>query len=170
MSAKASVESVKMRVVNAELFYIRRDVTNVVDWNYEVIATSAFLVEMPHSSIGGFFDNEWFNIELVWIDGKEAVRFTLKKGYAWDGCSVAPDIKGALEASVVHDAVYQFCELLAKQWGWEKKRVLSLGDTIFNLLMQYYGVNSVMRTIYYKAVCWVGYSFHSANTWLHKFL
>jgi len=32
---------------------------------------------------------------------------TIKPGYAWDGFSCSPDIRKALAASLVHDALYQ---------------------------------------------------------------
>lgn len=33
---------------------------------------------------------------------------TIKKGYAWNGCSYVPDFKSTYYASLIHDALYQY--------------------------------------------------------------
>ena len=50
--------------------------------------------------IGYFFNNEWISIVNGYI--------TIREGYSWNGCTFAPDFEATIDASCVHDAMYQF--------------------------------------------------------------
>ena len=59
-------------------------------------------------------DYNYYNIRLKGIYLASEYVFicdgyiTIKKGYAWNGCSYVPDFKGTYYASLVHDALYQY--------------------------------------------------------------
>ena len=59
-------------------------------------------------------DYNYYNIRLKGIYLTSEYVFisdgyiTIKKGYAWNGCSYVPDFKGTYYASLVHDALYQY--------------------------------------------------------------
>ena len=58
------------------------------------------------------FSNRWLTIE----PGADGTRIRVSAGYAWDGCTGAPDLPGTRQASCLHDAVYQFAEAISAAW------------------------------------------------------
>lgn len=75
-------------------------------------------------------------------------------GYAWDGCSFAPDLRCNLVAGVVHDALYQLIQtgLLDRKWKSES-------DWMLYHLMVAYGSPKALARIFYFAVDQFGYQF-----------
>ena len=71
---------------------------------------------------------------------------TIKKGYAWNGCSYVPDFKGTYYASLIHDALYQY------------KVDRKIADLVFYDLMK--RDNFKLKWIYYKGVYFFGKFFY----------
>lgn len=104
------------------------------------------------------FDNAWLRIRAATADSTISIR----AGYAWDGCTMAPDWRGTQAASCLHDAIYQFAEAIAAAWGWRLARVLRWGDDLFRARMRRDGAPPVVRWLYYWAVRLLGMTYHLA--------
>ncbi len=80
------------------------------------------------------------------------------KGYAWDGCSFAPDWRFNLVAGLVHDALYQLIQagLLDPQWKGD-------ADMMLCNLMLFYGSPKIVAQIFYSAVDKFGHRFIRAE-------
>lgn len=102
------------------------------------------------------FSNPWLVIER---DGA-GTRIRVRAGYAWDGCTCAPDLPGTRLASCLHDAVYQFSEAIAAASGWSLRAVLRWGDRIFRDRMQSDGAARPVVWLYFVAVRLFGHLFH----------
>ena len=87
---------------------------------------------------GYFFNNEWISIVNGYI--------TIREGYSWNGCTLAPDFETTLDASCVHDAMYQF----------ELDKELS-DKTFYDLLKQN---KFIFAKIYYISVRLFGWLFY----------
>lgn len=75
------------------------------------------------------------------------------KGYAWDGCTGVPSYDWNLEASLVHDVLYQVkkCpngEACKANW-WQV-------DRLFLSMMKNLGASWIQRNTYYMGVCVFG--------------
>lgn len=131
------------------------------DWNYLSLEPAVFVFELPHAAIPKGFVNAWLAIAPTYdAGGKETITCTVAPYYAWDGPSVVPDVAGTIEASLIHDALYQFAEEIAKAWGWSVKAVLALADNMFKWSMQFYKVPEVVWKTYYAGVAVFGWFFH----------
>jgi hypothetical protein len=74
----------------------------------------------------------------------------IKKGYAWDGCSGPTlDDKTNMEASLVHDALYQLMRLEIIP---HKYRLYA--DNLFRSLCKKHGMRKFRLWYYYKGVRW----------------
>lgn len=73
----------------------RMNVENV-DYKYQLKEDSVFKVPV-----------EGYNINEDYFSLNEFGTLTLKKGYAWNGATVAIDTKNFMDASAVHDSLYQ---------------------------------------------------------------
>ena len=104
------------------------------------------------------FSNPWLAIER---DGA-GTRIRVRAGYAWDGCTCAPDLPGTRLASCLHDAVYQFAEAIAAASGWSVRAVLRWGDRIFRDRMRADGAARPVVWLYFVAVRLFGHLFHLA--------
>ena len=104
------------------------------------------------------FSNPWLTIER---DG-DRTRIRVRAGYAWDGCTGAPDLAGTRQASCLHDAVYQFAEAIGAASGWSVRAVLRWGDQLFRERMQADGAARPVVWLYFLAVRLFGYAFHAA--------
>ena len=76
----------------------------------------------------------------------EGSKLTIKKGYAWDGCTHAVDASWNMRASLFHDALYQ-----AKKCGFKTASWLVI-DRLFREIMKQDGANLFERNLYYYAV------------------
>lgn len=71
-------------------------------WDY--VLTSDLPVITPWELGNHDFRDEFGN---VWLETRGKL-LVVKKGYAWDGASCAPDFKDVILASCVHDCLIQF--------------------------------------------------------------
>ncbi|MDD5705199.1 MAG: hypothetical protein PHR35_04695 [Kiritimatiellae bacterium] len=104
----------------------------------------------------GDYDNAWLQIRRR-PDGSST---TIAAHYAWDGCTLAPDLRGTCAASCLHDAVYQFAEDIAACWDWPLRRVLRWGDELFRSRMRRDGAPRLIIWLYYWAVRLLGAPYH----------
>lgn len=75
---------------------------------------------------------------------------TIKKGYAWDGCTLAPDSEKTRLASMVHDALYQY--------GKQLKLKRKVADLWFQYLLNRESFR--WANFYYKGVRFFGWIFY----------
>lgn len=73
-------------------------------------------------------------------------KLTIKRGYAWDGCTHALDAKWNIRASLYHDALYQ-----AKKCGFKTADWWVI-DELFRQIMKQDGATLMQRNTYYYAV------------------
>ena len=130
-----------------------------IDWNYTLTAPAVFVFDVAHAGLVPFH-NDWIAIALTWDGTRETVTVTLAVNYAWDGCSVVPDYPGTLEASAVHDALYQFSEAIAAAWGRWAPAVLMWADNRFYDAMAWYRVPWYIRWTYRAGVGCFGLIYH----------
>lgn len=77
-------------------------------------------------------------------------HITIKVGYAWNGCTMAPDFKATYTASMVHDALYQY----GKRLGL--KRRVADRKFYFMLIHNFFSCSE----LYYLAVRLFGWLFY----------
>lgn len=107
---------------------------------------------------------DWVRVE--WTCRRVTIR--VRAGYAWDGCTFAPDLCGTRWASCLHDAIYQFAEEISAVTGWSVRRILRWADGIFRERMRMDGASLAVRLVYGCMVALVGYPFHMAARWLRN--
>lgn len=78
---------------------------------------------------------------------------TILKGYAWNGCTGAPDFQGTLLGSLYHDLMYQFGSL--NLWTFDE------ANEIFYIQMKQESFK--LAWVYYKAVCSFGRLFYGKD-------
>ncbi len=133
-------------------------------WKYKLEQELAHeTVAEPVAKPAPAFDNAWLSIEPA---GGGAVRLRVRAGYAWDGCTWAPDLSGTRLASCLHDAVSQCAEPIAAASGWSVRDVLRWGDRIFMERMRADGAARWVVWLYTLAVRLLGYAYHQAARWL----
>jgi len=71
------------------------------EWKYQL--TQDYRCATPIT--GNVVDQEYYSLDL---DG----TLTIRRGYAWDGATWAPDFKPAMRPSLGHDA---FCQMLNRR-------------------------------------------------------
>lgn len=100
-------------------------------------------------------------------DEGDTVRITIKPYSAssgvCDGCSLAPDLRGCIEAALFHDPWYAEMDLMAQASGIPQADLRRLGDAIFGALCRAYGAPGPVARVYYGAVRWFGQLFHRAR-------
>lgn len=126
-----------------------------IDWNYVLTKDITFDFGTGYA-IPKEYKNQWFWIRM---EG-ESLFLTVYKNYAWDGCSLVPDFKGTIIASLPHDVIYQFSEKLSKVWGWKLSKTLKMADKLFYTAMKQNETNAIVSNIYYAGVRTFGYAFH----------
>lgn len=163
------------------------------EWKY--ILTADVLIPIPaelrpvRSAYG-----RWWVLEQD-ADGEWCLR--VRKGYAWDGASYAPDFSrgvegwatvlavadisgpqaalalcGPLMGSIPHDLMYQCVLEIAETQGLSKWYVLSWADLLFRATMLECGTPARQARIYYLTVAWIGHPLNWLwrNTrWTHLF-
>lgn len=120
-------------------------------WRYENPEMFYYSTDVPAPS-NRVFGNKW----LLIIQG--ALR--VSRFYSWDGATCAPDFAWVKTPSMLHDAIYQFAEDIARCWGCSVFRVLRFGDRVFLEAMQKHGAPPWGQATYYGAVTVAGYVFH----------
>lgn len=126
-----------------------------IDWNYILVKDITFDFGEKYS-IPCEYKNQWFWMRM---EGK-SLFLTVYKDYAWDGCSLVPDFKGTIIASLPHDVIYQFSEKLSEAWRFKLSQTLKMADGIFYLAMVQNSVKSVVSKTYYLGVRVFGFVFH----------
>jgi hypothetical protein len=69
-------------------------------WKYRLVEPVVRRTEI----VGNFINTDYIYLA-------EDGRLTLKTGYAWDGATGVPDTPEIMEASAIHDALYQLMRL-----------------------------------------------------------
>jgi hypothetical protein len=77
-------------------------------------------------------------------------KCTILKGYAWNGCTIAPDFDSTLIPSMVHDSLYQYGKSL------ELKRIVA--DKMFRDKLKEF--NFKLTNVYYIGVRLFGWLFY----------
>lgn len=94
----------------------------------------------------------------------ETIRITVSPYTAedgvCDGCSLAPDFRGCIEAALFHDPWYLELDRMAADTGVPLPLLRRLGDAVFGALCQCYGAPGIVARVYYNAVRWFGGVFH----------
>ena len=126
-----------------------------IDWNYVLVKDITFDFGTGYS-IPAEYKNQWFWIRM---EG-DSLFLTVYKNYAWDGCSLVPDFKGTIIASLPHDVIYRFSEKLSKAWGWKLSKTLKTADKLFLIAMNQNDTKDVVAKTYYIGVRIFGYPFH----------
>ena len=83
---------------------------------------------------------------LILVNG----HLLIKEGYAWDGASKVFDFK-AMEASLVHDALYQLIRTGQLQPTFRKA-----ADQAFYAICRQAGMNRIRAWYFYRGVRWFG--------------
>lgn len=112
--------------------------------------------------------------DLPWIkifadpDDPEYFFIVITRGYAWDGCTGVPNGPRNKWASLIHDALYQFCEKISKQSGWSVRRVLTWADKVFRDRMIADKEKPMIIWTYYAGVRILGHAYHSGARFFRK--
>ena len=131
------------------------------DWDYVTTATCVFEFDLPHKAVPRDFHNRWLAIDRTYdADGKETITITIPKDYAFDGPSVVPDFPGTVEASLVHDALYQFVDAVAAHFGWLTAHVMYFADNRFYDVMAYLKVPFYISWTYRAGVGAFGFIYN----------
>ena len=131
----------------------------MASWKYLLHKELAHATSLAPAPV---FDNRWLTIGQ---DGDTA-SLLVSAGYAWDGCTLAPDLPGTHAASCLHDAVYQFAEPIAAASDWSVHAVLRWGDLVFKERMQADGAACWVVCLYSLAVRLLGYAYHRVARWV----
>ena len=101
-------------------------------------------------------------------DENDTVRITVHPYPAdsgvCDGCSLAPDLRGCVEAALFHDPWYAEMDAMAAGTGVPQGDIRRLGDAVFGALCRAYGAPGPIARVYYNAVRWFGGLFHRARS------
>lgn len=100
-------------------------------------------------------------------DEDDTVRITIHpypaESGVCDGCSLAPDLRGCIEAALFHDPWYAEMDAMAAGTGIPQADIRRLGDAVFGALARAYGAPGPVARVYYNAVRWFGQMFHRAR-------
>ena len=133
------------------------------NWKFETAVDCIF--PLRHGP-EGTFDSEWLKIVTT---GKRPTA-QVRRAYAWDGATLAPDFKFTIAGSCLHDVLYQYAEAIATAWGWDVQDVLAWADDEFLATMlaqrsrrrwSRLGQTAIALT-YYAMVSAFGVAFHQA--------
>jgi len=126
----------------------------LADWKYTLSKPLTHLTRRPAVPV---YSGEWLDIRTL---HNGLVDITIAAGYSWDGNTGVPDLRGTLDASAFHDAIYQYADEIARAFGWSVFRVLQWGDSIYAERMLSDGAALATVLIYGGAVRVVGYPFN----------
>lgn len=107
-------------------------------------------------------------------DENDTVRITVHPYPAdsgiCDGCSLAPDLRGCVEAALFHDPWYAEMDAMAAGTGVPQPKLRALGDAVFGALCRAWGAPGPVARLYYTAVRWCGQAFHRLRSRLSVIL
>lgn len=116
-------------------------------WDYTL--TEDYKIKVNNIDFGKFElygVDEWRDTLFAKGDGD---TLTIYKGYAWDGCTAVPSYDWNLEASLVHDVLYQTKKCpggsACKATWWQV-------DRLFLNMMKEAGATWLQRRTYYTGV------------------
>jgi hypothetical protein len=132
-------------------------------WKYQLEEALSQPVTAP--AWAGCMASRWLDVRRR-PDDPHAVEIIVQAGYAWDGCTAVPDVRGTVYASCLHDALYQFAEILADLWGVSVHDVLRWADAVFLARMRADGCPCA--GLYGWGVRRVGYAFHVLARWFRR--
>ena len=117
--------------------------------NYKYVLEEAYACILPATIYYSEKDNS-INTPFIRLFGYDSLL--ISKGYKWDGCSGPTiDTAGTMEASLVHDALYQLTRL--EVCPLSKRKYI---DKLFLDLLKKNGVTFLRRWCFYLAVRWFG--------------
>ena len=105
------------------------------------------------------FQNRWLRIEPH-SEPEQPAFLEVSAGFAWDGCSLVPDMPGTYRAACIHDAVYQFAEDIADANQMTVGAVLRWADSVFYAMMIMDGAGAFVARLYYAGVSIFGWTYH----------
>lgn len=155
-----------MKVLGVNARWRTLDKADGIDWRYVTTAPCVFTLQMPHAQVPRGFSNDWISIDRSHIDGAEAIILTVAEAYAWDGDSVVPDVKGTLEASMIHDVLYQFSDAIAQHYRWTVFGTLGWADDIYYKVMVFCKAPAYVSVIYRLGVGAFGYIYNRGGKFL----
>jgi hypothetical protein len=132
-------------------------------WKYVLDEPLTQSVTAP-AWVGGV-RSRWLDVRRI-PDDPRAVELVVRDGYAWDGCTAVPDVRGTVYASCLHDALYQFAEALAAMWGVTVRDVLKWADAVFLARMR--ADDCPVAGLYGWGVRRAGYAFHVLARWFRR--
>jgi hypothetical protein len=132
-------------------------------WKY--LLEEALTQRVTAPAWAGCMASRWLDVRRI-PDDPRAVEIVVHAGYAWDGCTAVPDVRGTVYASCLHDAHYQFAEALAAMWGVKVRDVLKWADAIFLARMRADGCPCA--GLYGWSVRRIGYAYHVAARWVRR--
>jgi hypothetical protein len=136
--------------------------------DYKFVLKEDFTYDLPNFPPEFCLENKWIKIENA--------KMTVRKGYAWDGCTpstvwfdswegeLCPDGKyQTQDASGFHDPWYQFIISIQKAWGVSMSKVRKYGDDMFAKLCN--DRNFKYTNLYYQFVRKVGWALVLKRKW-----
>lgn len=113
-------------------------------WDYVLTEDYTISVEKMNFGLWNAYTKDGQLLIKAWGNVLE-----IKKGYAWDGCTGVPSYDWNIEASLVHDVLYQVKKnpngyLCTSSW-WQV-------DTLFLVMMRIDGASLIQRWTYYLGV------------------
>lgn len=138
-----------------------------IDWNYAVTGPCLYRFRLSatdkipgvSAAPGPLFKNGLLEITRDATDSA-LVILRIAAGYTFDGCSVVPDFIGTVDASLPHDALYQFADDIAEAWGCSARKVMAFADLRFKDVMVYNNVPACLYQAYYLGVRLFGWPFN----------
>lgn len=120
-------------------------------WRFRVaVSYVTWVPELAGHNFGFPQDNPYFVFWMPTKPGKQ--RMTIRKGYAWDGCSgPVPTTVRSARASCVHDVLYQ-----SMREGLLGQEYRAVADKIFYRLLLEDRMPKAIAWGYYLAVRWFG--------------
>lgn len=100
----------------------------------------------------GIYSERGYTGDYLEIDWRG--RLTILTGYSWDGLTGFIDVPDAIEASLVHDALYQLIREKVLPKSYRKR-----ADKIFKEMCINNGVHPTLASTMYRAVRLFGWAF-----------
>lgn len=116
---------------------------------YKYVLTSDFKIKLNRGWRGKYRLKANGKVRAVLNDD----ILTILSGYAWDGCTMAPDFAETMIASLLHDLLFQFGAL--DLWTFSESN-----EIFFIQLKQ---EKFKLALVYYKAVCAFGRFFYGKS-------
>jgi hypothetical protein len=117
-------------------------------YNWIFAKDSKYVLRSINPSVVGVIRGKYDKIYARIIDSK----LIIYKGYACDGCTLAPDFSRALEGCCVHDALYQMIEqnpgIFTEEQANQEMRYIHKHANFKLAFLYYWAVSGLPRKIY----------------------